>query len=733
MEENLRLLKPYIRGLPIIILAMIIGFLIAKKYLNYVVPMYESTAKLRLADVSEGIPSSQLFKDLDVFATASRISAEIEVLKSNVLINQTLDILDYDIEIFRKGNIRTTELYDQSPLKINYTVIEKDAYDKLYDLKVLNKSDYILSDPETNTIINGTIGDTLKLPELNLVVNFNNGLLSKKPYLDYIDNFQFKILSRQSLVNNIRKNLDVIAVEEDVPVIRISYKSQNPAKASILTNKLTEEYIKDYIDNKYKAANITVDFLEGQINYVLEKLSESEEKIQQLRDQRGITNIFQETETDLRKIANLKIQQTNIKMNLEAIQDLDKYIKEGEDNFLELAPNFETFTDLLSTEIVKKIKELQSERRDLLMEFTPDNEKVKVVDGKIRDLTSYLSESISNTRRNLEIKYNRLCENIDEAEKAFIGIPEKERLLTIFNREFNIYQQSYNFLNEKKIEAEIAQAAKIAFHRIISYGQVPKEPISPNRVIILSISVLLGMFGSIILIYFVHLWKAKVNDKQTIETNSTIPIAMFTPYLNNKSKQEHHFLKEAVHLEIKGLIKHLGVICFSSFNQRDGASFNTLKMAEAFARQNRKVLLIDAANTMQIGNGNGVQIEPFKENIDLITLNAPAYDLFTKSKMLAHLKTLKNNYDITVVLNEEIENHKSLLLMSLASTNFVVLDSRLTPAKKIIQTELLAQEYDLPMVRFTLNRYGYNPNVISEMVIAIIKLTRKIRTKFSKK
>ncbi|MFT5902289.1 MAG: tyrosine-protein kinase Etk/Wzc [Bacteroidia bacterium] len=66
MEDSLRVLRPYLRGLPLIVIAMMIGLLSATKYLNYTTPIYESTAKIRLADVSEGVPSSNLFKDLDV-------------------------------------------------------------------------------------------------------------------------------------------------------------------------------------------------------------------------------------------------------------------------------------------------------------------------------------------------------------------------------------------------------------------------------------------------------------------------------------------------------------------------------------------------------------------------------------------------------------------------------------------------------------------------------------------
>lgn len=51
-------------------------------------------------------------------------------------------------------------------------------------------------------------------------------------------------------------------------------------------------------------------------------------------------------------------------MNLDAIKNLNNYISEGKDNYLELAPNFEAFNDLLSTEMVKNMKLLQAEKKN---------------------------------------------------------------------------------------------------------------------------------------------------------------------------------------------------------------------------------------------------------------------------------------------------------------------------------------------------------------------------------
>jgi uncharacterized protein involved in exopolysaccharide biosynthesis len=87
--------------------------------------MYESTSKLKLADLDEGVPSNNLFKELDVFSSANKIAAEIEVLKSQVLIDKVVQGLGFDVEIYRVGKIKSVELYDNSPFNVKFYNLQK--------------------------------------------------------------------------------------------------------------------------------------------------------------------------------------------------------------------------------------------------------------------------------------------------------------------------------------------------------------------------------------------------------------------------------------------------------------------------------------------------------------------------------------------------------------------------------------------------------------------------------
>jgi len=425
-NENVRFLKPLLRGLPIVVLAMIISVLAIKKYLNYVTPMYESTAKLKLADTQEGVPSANLFKDFDVFASANKISTEIEVLKSSSLIEKTLKKLSFSTEIYRKGKMQSVELFNDSPIQVEATFADKKNFDKKFSLNVLSATNYVLATSDSPKELKGTFGIPTNIKGGKILITKNDEYLLSKPNAKIIDHYELVFLSREKLLEKVNKNLDIVAVDKDVPVIRINFKSNVPAKASLLVNTLAETYIEDYIENKYRAANTTVDFLKGEIGQANNKLSETENRIENYRNKENIINIPQETETDLRKIAQLKIQQSNLKMNLDAIKSLNSYITEGKDNYLDLATNFEAFNDLLSTEMVKNMKQLQAEKKELLLTYTPEHEKVKIIDTKIKDLTDYQTESIKNTQKNLQIKYNDIERDIQTAERAFIGLPEKK-------------------------------------------------------------------------------------------------------------------------------------------------------------------------------------------------------------------------------------------------------------------------------------------------------------------
>jgi uncharacterized protein involved in exopolysaccharide biosynthesis len=673
--------------------------LIARKYLTYVTPMYESTVKIKLADLTQGLPNNNLFKDFDVFASSNKIAAEIELMKSSSLLAKTTSMLHFNGELYRVGDVMVQELYMDAPIKV--TPISFTYYlDTKIKIEVISDSAFKVTALDEEPII-GCFRDTVYLSNGSILIEKNLQLLAEKPNTDLIDQYEYTQMSSEKLIEKIKKNLDAIPADKDVPVISMIYTSAIPQKSADFVNQLAKSYIEDYIESKYTAAETTVRFLDDRIQQVSIDLSISENLIEDYKNNKGIVNLRQESETDLRKIAQLKIQLANIKISLEAMQELEDNLRNDKKDFLLKAPNFQTYTDLLSTELLKKVKNLQAERRDLLLIFTPNDTRVKVIEDKLDDLIIYLIEGVTNSKRNQRTKYLQLKAEIEEAQNVFDGFASKQKDLNVMNRDFNIYESSYNFLNEKRIEAEIAKAAKISFHRIISPATLSKEPVSPNHIVIMIISGLLALIGSIALIYIVHAIKGKVNDLETIETRCAIPVAIKTPFILSQEEMDKHFLKEAIQLELKGFTDKGNRICISSQTNKEGRQFHTNGLAQAFRKQGRKIMVLDFQGILQS---------------ELATsMSNDSYRSMSKINLEYLISDMTADYDLVLIDNEEMQHEQiGLLLMSVATHNLYIIDSRETPASHIIEIDLTREEYDIPKLSFVLNKYLYNPSVIKE-------------------
>lgn len=702
-------LKPLYRGLPVIILVVCACVMTAKRYLHYTTPMYESTAKIKLADTRDGIPNNNLYKDFDVFTSSNKIGTEVEVLKSQALIEQVAGRLDIGIAIFRVGDLHKTELYGQSPVIITTQQLAPSLMDRAFGLVISNRDHITLTLP-TGQTLKARMNEPLQFRGGSLLFRFNDALLQAKPGVQLDDRYEFIIHSRKKLVDDIIAGLDVTAVDKDIPVLRISFKSPVAQKSADVVNAVAATYIADYIEEKYRSADTTESFLVNQLKAYSDKLSSSEMQIQNYRDDKNIINIHQETETDLRKISDLKKQLASVEMNLKAVDSLNRYIKAGKDKFTELAPNFEAFTDLLSTEIVKDMKHLQADKKDLLTRYTPENEKVQVIDQKIEDLSRYLAESINNTETDLKIKYNDLSQTIRASEAEFIGLPGKERNMTILERNFSLNEQIYRFLQEKKTDAEIAKAATMSFHRIIAHGEVPVSPVSPNAKLVTVFAGFLGFLFSIIGIYAVHQAKGRIANEHTIYRNSDLPLACAIPFCTTPAMREHVFNRWALAMELQGTLAPGSMITISSGKPGAGRQHTASGLATAISALGKKVLLVSLPGNQQAG-ADFEQERPRRQ------------DWRTPAQWSKRSAQWRREYEVVVVENVPAGDAASMIALSGTDTNCYIVDSRATRIREIGKIEALVEELQIKHLSLVLNRAGYIPSLLS----TIVKLVKKAR------
>ena len=105
------------------VISIVICVFLAFLYLRYATPEYSITATILIKDEKKGGGANELstFSELGLLTgSISNVDNEIEVLKARTLALNTINALDFNIRYFSKGNLKTSEIYKKSPVKVNF-------------------------------------------------------------------------------------------------------------------------------------------------------------------------------------------------------------------------------------------------------------------------------------------------------------------------------------------------------------------------------------------------------------------------------------------------------------------------------------------------------------------------------------------------------------------------------------------------------------------------------------
>ncbi len=728
-EDFRKILLPLIKGLPIIALSLLIAVFIALRTINYSIPMYEATAKIKLDDQQFGVSHNNLFKDFDMFSTVNKIDAEVELLKSQLLMSKALSRINADIIYYRIGKVKTSEMYNESPFRVKFKITDSLAYQTAFYLTVKDSDQFELTYNINGKSeqYQGKFNIPVKTGISHLLITKTNAKVSSGE-ARLIDQYSFRILSRDQQLKNIEtKHLDIKALDKDIPIIRLSYRSEVPEKSADFINALAESYINDYVSNKSVAAGKTVDFIDSRLSEIASELNRSEDNLQTFKLDNGVVNTYQETETGLRKLSELRIQQTNLEMNETALNELYAYVISNKD-FSDAAPNF-GFGDLLFTESVKSLRTFTNEKRELLTKYTSDNERVKTVEAKIADLKKYIVEAIKNSRKDINIKKQQLDEAIELASHEFDHLPIRERKQLVLERTFRLNEKMYNFLSEKKMEAMMAEQANICFHRIIQYATPAVAPVSPNKTLIVFVSALLGLFAGITIVLLMHSARGHIESRNEIEKHSSLPLAGIVRSTTSELDGVEEAGKFIKTLQLLDKFAKGQIITITSSLNNEGKSHLAATMARAAVKMGYKTLLIDADTvsgqfhhqatglTELLQNPSLVDwfTESFKaEEVNMIPLGdyKPQHSFLFNQQTLAGLfQQLLTAADIIIIdAPASTISIDAVTLMKISQLSLYLSRHNKTNYRHLANAAYLQEEYGINNLLLVLNDYKGSAN-----------------------
>lgn len=728
-KEFRTLLLPIIKGLPFIVVVCVVAFVIARRAVLYAVPKYQAEGSIK-------IDTKDFSSDFDLFGTGSgtlkNYMTEVEIVKSKNVKERAVNSLpELGLSIYRKGKIKTVELYKERPFDIDYMVHDEAVYDAVHQLLYLGNGQFKIISPVLTTLDEVEAERAYKTDLLDFGIMIRRGFLAKKPQaLAVGDQFTFVIHSKEALITDANaNNLFIKPMDKEIYIVKVYYQHEIPEKAALFTNALMNAYIENDLANKNRQAVSTVDFIDDELEKVREELKAAEQALANYKTDNEITDPKLEIDAILKELASL--DQQVMTYDLQEIELTNVYnFLQTDQEIGDFSPNYEILKDAVIKENFQKLKGYETDKKDLLQKFTPTSAEVLNIQDKITTLKRFLLKSIQRKLSNLRDQKAKIEGNLNASQKNYETLPEREKQLIILERELSMAEQTFLFLTKKKTEVTVANSANYSFHEIIDLAKVPKKPISPNKGLMYGLAIFLALMFSLVVIYiWSYLFSTVANKTDVTERVKTPLIATVAriPKRDKNNLEPFINLYTNLNLLLADTPEASKVITVSSTAPQEGKSFVISQLAKVLANYKKEVLVVDMnVHNPELHKHFGVNnlqgmvallkeevsaseaiLKTNHEHLDLLPAGVQAYissDLIFSPKSTQLIAELKQYYDVILIDTPAVGRVVDAVpLMHQSDLNLYLVRAKSTKKRRLGYIDRFIQEYQVPTVHIVLN------------------------------
>ncbi len=668
-KEFKTIVLPIIKGLPLTIFLVVVAFTLTRSMIMYTNSIFQADGAIQIDTKDNSVNANVLFDEKGGGGKSHNFLTEVESFKSKVLIEKTLEALNFDVSYYRVGELRTKELYTDRPFKINFASSSEEAFDRPFYLKYLGKEEFLFSNNlefiNANEIIRF---DSLFISDKAvLTLEKEEKFLKTKPgSLQKDDVFMFTLNTIDALQEDINSsNLFIKPIDKEIQVIKVYYQHEVPEKAELFVNALMNTYIESCQNKITEESQVTLTFIDDQLEIISSKLKKAESELAGYKAENGIINAKQETDATLKEIMQLDLQKVNYSMQEEELTRLFEFLSTGND-LQEFAPNFESLRDAVFRDAYLQTQKLELQKLDLALKFTKQSEEIQTINAKINNLRTFIHESVNKTLINITKRRETLESNIASINESIQTLPNKERQIVVLERDVKLNESLYNLMMEKRMELAISKTASAVGHKIIDPARLGKSPVWPNKALIYGVAIFFALVTGILLSFLGHFLFSTIKSKEDIIELLNIPIiGTISKTKKGSGKSINAFANLYTNLEIlkqKELKKERGImVAITSLHSNEGKTHTTVNIAKAFASVNRKVLVID----MDVRN-------PDVHNLLDISGKTGGLSAIIKMELTAKKaiqKTKTKNLD--VIPSGSMEDIFSAIIFSPSSTSFI--------------------------------------------------------------
>lgn len=506
---NIQKLMPYWPLFAVLVVVMLAGGWL---YLQMATPKYESHARILIKDEKKGSEESEELQALDLLTPKKNSDNEIEVIKSNTLINKVVDELNLYAPVYQVNNFRDKLAYTTSPIIV--------IPDTSQALKLVKKAPFRYSNGEV-------VMNNIAYP-LNKWVKTPYGQLQFANNPHYIQDigdgqFYFSIMEPKKAVSNISSALNVESANKLSSIIDLTITDEVPERGQDILNKLIDAYNQSLVTEKNVLAANTIRFLDQRLTTVQQQLQDIEKKQQQYKSGKGAIDISTQGKTLLENVSVNDQKTSEINMQMSVLNQIDSYVR-SKDMSKAIVPTTAGIEDPGLTAMVKNIYDLQLEVESLKKTTGENNPMILADEEKIEKIRPQILENIQNQRQALAATKQDLSNTNGAYSSTLSSMPETEKTLIDISREQTIENGLYTFLLQKKEETALSFVSNDPGSKIVDRAESSDSPVSPKKKLVYLAALILAFIVGFSIVLFKESLSRTVMFQKDIEDLTQLPV-----------------------------------------------------------------------------------------------------------------------------------------------------------------------------------------------------------------
>ncbi|WP_261903458.1 polysaccharide biosynthesis tyrosine autokinase [Vibrio fortis] len=376
-------------------------------------PVFKADALVQVEEKSAGVPG--LSDISDMFASESSSDTEIQIIKSRMVVGNTVDKLQLTINvepkyfpIIGKGFARLME-QDKPVLEVNSLEVPKELLGQSMILTVVRGDQFSVS-YDGQELLEGKVGELVE----------DNGIKIGVISIDANPGTQFKITKSARLLTiaDLQEQLGVSEQGKKTGILRLVLEGENPEEIQNILNSIASDYLMQNVERTSAEAEKSLQFLRGHLPDIKQQLDKSEGKLNQFKIENDSVDLALEAESVLKTMVTIESQLNELTFK-EA--DIAQRFKKSHPAYLALIEKRSTLEGekLRLENMVAKMPQTQQEVIRLSRDVEVNQAIYLQLIEKVQELNVMKASAVGNVR---VLDYAETLEEPVKPKKAIIVV-----------------------------------------------------------------------------------------------------------------------------------------------------------------------------------------------------------------------------------------------------------------------------------------------------------------------